>query len=240
MKKIVKFIPRDSQVDILLDHPQPAKKYIPDWYKKMGSAWKDDYGFEHAGALKCLPLLDSFTNGYIHELPCDIEILYNGYNNNTKQDMVSYRWADYKDFQIKPMNIRSEFKGAPNNLPNFDGYYNIEFAWLTMWDPQTPKGYSTIYHHPNNRFDLPFMTFTGITDTDSWSGAGPVPFLVKRGFSGIIPAGTPIIQFSFIKRDDWRSEKENFDPSLFKKDYSVKKHLLGGYKKHHWKKKNYE
>jgi hypothetical protein len=86
----------------------------------------------------------------------------------------------------------------------------------------------------------PFMTFSGITDTDGWSGAGPIPFLIKRGFEGIIPAGTPIIQFSFIKREDWKSKIKEFDTKSLKKKYSVKKYIMHGYKKEYWKKKSYE
>lgn len=239
-KKIVKFIPKDADVSFILDKPQPAKKYIPEWYKKMGSVWKDQNNNLRPGPTKCMPFLDSFTNGYIHELPCDVEIKYIGKNEETGRDIVNYRWAGLGNGQFRPIITRQEENGSPESLPIFEGYYSTEFQWCTMWDPQTPPGYSTIYHHPNNRFDLPFTTFTGITDTDGWSGAGPVPFILKRGFTGIIPAGTPIIQFSFIKRDNWLSKKEEFNHKQLKKEYSVKKYIMNGYKKEYWNKKNYE
>jgi hypothetical protein len=241
MKKIVNFVPRDLEVSLTLEGPKPSKKYIPEWYGKMGSSWRDSDGFLKAGPTKCLPLLDSFTSGYIHELPCDVEIKYLGKNPSNGKDMIQYHWTKMDDSNIRPIITRQEeSNGAPYSLPSFDGYYDAEFQWYTMWDPETPAGYSTIYHHPNNRFDLPFMTFSGITDTDGWSGAGPIPFLIKRGFEGIIPAGTPIIQFSFIKREDWKSKIKEFDTKSLKKKYSVKKYIMHGYKKEYWKKKSYE
>jgi hypothetical protein len=229
------FVPRDEQTSNILDFPKPAKNYIPDWYRNLSANWKNN-NFSFAGPTRCMPFFDSFSSGYVHELVCDIEIKYDGINKDTKEDIVLYRWAE----KFRPLMTRQEENGAPKSLPNFDGYYNAEFQWYTNWDPKTPKGYSTMYHHPSNRFDLPFHTFTGITDTDRWSGAGPVPFLIKKGFEGVIPAGTPIIQFTFIKREKWKSTAEEYDIIKHKKDsFGLKKYLIGGYKKHYWEKKEF-
>jgi len=234
MKKVV-FIPSHKNVSDIFDSPKPSKNYLPDWYRNLGSKFTLSNGFLHPGPTKCLPFLDSFTSGYTHLLPCDIEIKYDGTKDG--RDILSYRWFE----QIRPIITRQEENGAPYTLPSFDGYYNTELQWYTSWDPKTPKGYSTMYHHPSNRFDLPFHTFTGITDTDKWSGWGPVPFLLKKGFEGIIPAGTPIIQFTFIKREKWKSSFEEYDEKKHAKaQFNLKKYFSGGYKKHYWEKKEFE
>lgn len=241
MSKKVFFMPRDSEVSDSLPSPKPTKEYMPDWFKNMKPSWKDHMGFLKAGPSKCMPLLDSFTSGYIHELAVDIEIINNGKDPNTGRDLVQYRWAGMAGSNIRPIITRQEENGAPQSLPKFDGYYDTEFQWYTMWDAKTPKGYSTMYHHPNNRFDLPFHTFSGIIDTDRWWGAGPVPFLVKENFEGIIPAGTPIIQFTFIKRDEWISEAEKFDIQKNRKEQTiVKRYLMNGYRKEYWVKKEFK
>ena len=235
LKQKVVFIPRDKETTVLLDHPRPAKKYVPEWFKKLPSSWISANGWKKSGPSNCLPFLDSFTNGYIHELPCDLEIKNEGIDKDGN-DIVRYTWSG----SIRPVQTRFENEGAPSALPTFDGYYSGEFQWFTSWDPKTPTGYSTIYHHPSNRFDLPFMTYTGIVDTDKWSGHGPVPFLLKRGFEGIIPAGTPIIQFSFIKRESWSSTAEKYDEYKHAKiQYKLKRHFYGAYKKFYWSRKDY-
>jgi hypothetical protein len=239
MSKKVLFIPRDNSVYSAVESPKTARSYVPDWFKVMGSSWKDKDGFLRAGPTKCVPFLDSFTSGYMHELAVDVEIINLGKDKNGK-DIIRYRWGNIQGSGIVPIITRQQENGAPPSLPHFPGYYDIEFQWYTMWDPQTPKGYSTIYHHPNNRFDLPFQTFSGIIDTDNWHGAGPVPFLVKEGFTGTIPAGTPIIQFTFVKRESWKSKKEKFNLNKkIKHESSVKKYFVGGYKKEHWVKKDF-
>ena len=236
MSKKVYFIPNSKEVENILEHPQPTKKYLPDWYRKLPSSFISVDGFKMAGPTLCMPFLDSLTSGYVHVLNCDLEIKYNGKNKKTGVDDILYRWSE----KFRPVMTRQEENNAPMSLPHFEGYYNAEFQWYTNWDPKTPKGYSTMYHHPSNIFDLPFQTFTGITDTDKWNGSGPVPFLIKEGFEGIIAAGTPIIQFTFIKRENWKSETEKYDDAINKKnEFNLKKYLIGGYKKHYWEKKEF-
>ena len=48
---------------------------------------------------------------------------------------------------------------------------------------------------------MPFHSFSGIVDTDKHPVPVNFPFVVKKDFEGVIPAGTPIAQFIFLKRD---------------------------------------
>jgi len=236
-KKVI-FIPGTKNSELLVEHPKPSKRYIPEWFKKMPPEQIDIYKTGSDKTAKaCMPFIDSFTSGYIQELPCDLEITSDGVDEDGK-DIVSYRWFG----AIKPCSTRREEIGASNVFPDFKEYYSTEFHWITNWEPKTPDGYSTMYHHPSSRPDLPFYTFTGIIDTDGWSNSGPLPFLIKKGFTGIIPAGTPIYQITFIKRENWVSEKTFYDENFHKKHLqNVKKFALGGgYKKLYWKKKSFE
>jgi hypothetical protein len=183
-----------------------------------------------------MPFLDSLTSGYTQELVCDVEIINHGENSETGDDFLSYKWAG----QFKPLSTRAEDTRSRNVFPEFRGYHQAEFHWNSFWEPKTPSGYSTLYSHPANRFDLPFITMSGIIDTDSWPITGPVPFLIKKGFSGLIPAGTPIYQMIFIKRDSWKSEKKEYDEKFTKKtEHTVRKFFIDGYKKQHWSRKDY-
>lgn len=234
----VKFIPKDKDTELCIPSPKPAKSYIPKWYKDLPTELStiDNLGMD-GSAKKCIPFLDSFTSGYIQELPCDVSIENHGIDKETGIEKLSYNWAG----PYKPMSTRMEDTKSQNALPHFPGFYNAEFHWNSFWEPQTPKGYSTLYFHPANRFDLPFLTLNAIIDTDRWSITGPVPFLLKSGFSGIIPAGTPMYQMIFIKRDEWHSSKEQFNEKFEKYNrFQIKKFLKGeGYKKLYWSKKEY-
>jgi hypothetical protein len=235
-KNKVEFVPSNRDTEDMLPHPKPSKNFIPKWFKDMPSEVQSTTEDGFIGTAKmCMPFLDTFVSGYTQELICDINIINNGIDENGK-DIISYNWSG----PIRPFSTRLEDRNAPNVFPNFDGYYNTEFHWISKWEPRTPPGYSTFYYHPANRFDLPFQTFNGIIDTDKWSISGPVPFLIKKGFEGVIPAGTPIYQMIFIKRDEWTSEPVPFDEKFQKSHlYNVRSIFKDGYKKKYWSKKGY-
>ena len=230
----VSFIPKDKETEICIPRPQSSKKYIPQWFKDMPIEVPtiDGLGSDMT-AKKCIPFLDSLTSGYTHELPCDVYI-----SCNTEEDdpEINYRWSG----GIRPLSTRREDTRSSNSMPHFPGYYKTEFHWNTFWEPKTPTGYSTLYFHPANRFDLPFITHNAIIDTDKWPITGPVPFVIKKGFSGLIPAGTPIYQMIFIKREVWDSNGLEYDEKYAKRtSYSVRKFFTDGYKKNIWSKKEY-
>lgn len=232
------FIPRDKEAELKAPPPRPAKLYYPEYMKKMPHSYKNDQGWEIPGsAVKCMPFMDSFTSGYIQELACDVEIRFDGQTEDGEErvDNISYTWRG----DLRPLSTRFEVFNSPNFFPRFYGYYHTEFHWDTFWEPQTPPGYSTLYTHPSNRFDLPFQTMTGIIDTDRWAVNGPLPFLLKYGFEGVIPAGTPIYQIHFIKRNTWKSDIGTFDEQkVIPQIYSVRK-TSDGYKKKFWVKKKF-
>jgi len=230
----VSFIPKDKETEICIPRPQSSKKYIPQWFKDMPIEVPtiDGFGSDNT-AKKCIPFLDSLTSGYTQELPCDVY-----FNCNTEEDdpAITYRWLG----EIRPLSTRRESTRSSDSMPHFPGYYKTEFHWNTFWEPKTPTGYSTLYFHPANRFDLPFMTHNAIIDTDKWPITGPIPFVLKKGFSGLIPAGTPMYQMIFIKRENWDSEAAEYDEKYVKNtSYSVRKFISDGYKKQIWSKKEY-
>lgn len=94
-------------------------------------------------------------------------------------------------------------------MPQFihpQGYYQEHFAWYPDWAVELPEGYSALYTHPLNRFDLPFFMTIGIIDNDKVNLPGTMPFFIAKGFEGTIPAGTPYAQIIPFKREDWKSE----------------------------------
>jgi len=236
MKDIV-FLPRNSLAESLVPPPKPAKFFIPEWYKKIPAIHNDSVNKpSHSTVKRCIPFLDSLTTGYIQELWCDIyfEVIEDKSNGTFS---IAYNWAE----SIKPISSRAEDHKTEELLPKSNEFFPTEFQWETQWEPQLPSGYSALYVHPLNRYDLPFFTLSGIIDSDKYPISGPLPFFLKNNFTGIIPAGTPMYQIIPIKRDMWQSSISEYNEKKNKKiSFNVKKHFYNGYKNNIWEKKEYK
>ena len=235
----LKFEPSSAECQHVARPPVAAKNYIPDWFKNIKSVDRtkpqfNDQGMQINTNIKmCMPFLDTFTTGYIQETWCDIYINV-GLDDNgnytvdtgypTGPDIISYR-------------------KKPTMLSISDEYFPIEFIWLEHWVPIAPNGYSILHTHPLNRLDLPFMSLSGIVDSDVYSheSAGAYPFFLKKEFNGkIIPAGTPMFQMIPVKRESWQSQPLEFNEvESMKKRQSIRKYIYDGYRNHFWQKKDY-
>ena len=231
----ITFIPASKDTELLVPIPKPAKNFIPDWYKQIPHPTKD-LTFRSAGDVgsqtikSCVPFLDAYTNGYIQETWTDIYISTDK-NNET---IIDYNWA----MNPKILEHRKNNSGF-NKSQNF---YDLEFVWFEQWIPKMPKGYSALYTSPLNHFDLPFRSLDAIIDSDNYyhEYSGKYPFLINKGFTGIIPAGTPMYQIIPIKRDEWSSTSEKFNEDLNKKrQHYLRKHFINGYKSLFWEKKGF-
>lgn len=196
----IQFYPSSKQVSASIPPPRPASEYIPDWYKEkeMYHGGVPNVSLSdglNATVKACVPFNDSLRAGYIQETWGDLWLRMDDvhglmYHYSATPEMVSAR--------------------GELSIPVDSSFYQNEFVWKAPWIPRTPKGYSIIYTHPFNHVELPFVTATGIVDSDSFyhSGFGNLPFFIREGFLGIIPAGTPMYQMIPVKRDDWESNIE--------------------------------
>jgi len=219
-----------------IDPPQPALKYIPDWYKKShkyvggGDFHIHEDGTPPVKDLKlCVPFLDSLTSGYIF---CLWQDLYVSKNNDGS---TNFYWEQ----EIPVISQRS--LEVNRLLPRPEGHFANNFIWEVPLVARVPRGYSVIITHPFNRFDLPFTTLTGVVDADSLLTTGNYPFFLKESFEGVIPAGTPIMQIIPFRRDVWRSrindDLEDLNDHVLGKFRSV---ISGYYHRYFWKKKIYK
>lgn len=198
--------------------PSPASKQIPEWYRKMPGVSEKVMTIK-----KCVPVLDAMTSGYIISSPVDIS--FNG---------VSF--ADLSKVQV----ISMHHKEQTDDMPVPIGYSEQPYKWENFFTITTPKGYSTLFVHPTNRYDLPFLSISGIVDTDSHPIPVNFPFFIREGFKGIIPAGTPIIQAIPFKRETWESEVEdNIAPKENPDVHKMHNPPFGFYKKYWWSRKTY-
>lgn len=211
--------------------PKPAKFYMPDWYKKIKpvhnmNEYDNNLNCTQPPTVKsCMPVLDSFTSGYIQETWCDI------YAKMTPTGQIILE--SLSDFKITSFRNRKE--DLENRIKISKDYYDAEFLWQSPWFPKTPIGWSILIVHPLNHMELPFVSFSGVVESDLYYQSGNIPFLLKKGFTGLIPKGTPMYQFIPVKRSTWESEfEETPEATVCEVNHT---HKDGWYKDKFWKKK---
>ena len=176
----------------------------------------------------CMPFLESFTAGYMIVLPHDLYVK----NNNG---------VPYLSWNISEFHPRWREEAANPNLVPF-GHHPLEYVWQTGVANTVPVGYSMLFTHPLNRHDLPFTTLSGIMDGGFvMSPTGNIPFYIKKGFEGIIPQGTPIIQIIPFRQENWLLK---ISKGLVKKSIQhgdeINLVISGWYKKTFWTRKKYD
>jgi hypothetical protein len=225
--------------------PIPATKEIPEWYRKLPAlrflrrnSTKQDFTVK-----KCIPILDAFTTGYYlvttydsdwyidsegnYECKCDAKLVEGG-----SKPITMHPWEQIRDIELGGIYDEYAYK--------FSNPYLIK----------TPPGYSCIFTHPFNQIS-PFLTLTGVVDTDMHPLAVQFPFLMLKNWEGRIKAGTPIVQIIPFKRDEWNLD--NKEPTTKDRQISSQRHqefesyryddsgnpIGGQYKKKYREKKRY-
>jgi hypothetical protein len=220
--------------------PVPAANSVPTWWKDADKYIKDPNGEAYVNPSgegkvmsykSCPAMLDTFTSGYMLRTPCDIEFYLKRGRVKAKlpigfEDLVGER---------EPM-------GGFETPPGFDERH---FHWYLNWAPELPEGYSSLYLQPINHFNLPYITVAGIIDSDKVTNSGLLPFFLKSGFTGLVPAGTPIVQVFPFKREDWEMEYKFYtQEELFEKhkqnSITFRQPEGGVYKRDFWQRRKYK
>lgn len=232
MTKVAKFWTANKDIEFNVPIPEPAKNIIPKWYKDLprlayGQKYQiNDDGSDNLGLKACVPFYDAITAGYIIKLHCDVHVSRNEFNE------IIIQWKSLG----QPIVARPE--SVAIQLPRINGFTNFKYAWEILYHYILPKGYSALVTQPLNRFDLPFITTSGIVDADHGMGPGAVPFALREDFVGVIKAGTPIMQVIPFKRKRWTTK---FISRQDKRAINFTPHNEDGwYKKRLWKRKSYE
>jgi len=204
--------------DIDYSKPVPASKMVPEWFRKIPGVINGQETIK-----KCVPFIDAMTSGYMVTLAADIYVDGSGIQQISKDSVV----LQHYDEQIGDIKLPYEYSRQP-------------YKWMNMFIGKTPKGYSTLFTHPFNRFDLPFYTMTGVVDTDKFPLQVNFPFFIRKDFVGLIPAGTPVAQAFPFKREDWQIEVDDtspYEPPAF--SHTMHNPPFGYYKKNFWSRKKY-
>jgi hypothetical protein len=222
-------------------NPIASVKSLPDWYIDADRYLKmpnNEYFLNQDGSKipswkACPAIYDIMGTGYVQVTPCDIEFYINS------SGIISVKVLDRK---------YENFIHTRTPMPQFKvpfGYHSYHFAWWSEWGIELPKGYSALYSQPFNRFDLPFLTTSGIIDNDKVDMPGTMPFFISKDWVGIIPKGTPFVQIFPFKREDWKSEIRVESPqNIEKRNFAISKKYRkpngGVYQKEVWERRKYE
>jgi len=235
MKKI-KFINIEKNIDLVIDPPKPASRFIPEWYRKSSPFISEEKipinynGTTNHTIKKCVPVLDSIMSGYMFGLASDLYVL-----DEEKYQGMRLSWGGFE----KSVVLNDHTDNQLQKYPTVQGYEEL-FKWNFWWKIKTPPGYSCLITHPRHRLDLPFRTLDAIVDTDSYTSPILFPFLLDKNFFGKIDKGTPIFQIFPFKRDSWASEVGEFDERIIFEDMKNRSIVGDMYRKVFWKKKVYK
>ena len=191
------------ELDAVLPRPSLALLGLPEWFKAMpGSAFSGLLQAEQPTVKKCPPFIDAMTHGFLIPLVTDLKI----------EDSV-FSW----DFEL-PGGAITSYSRSPLDFhdgaqvagsPLFkDDTFVIKFN--NFWTIESPPGYSLLVTHPVNRYDLPFVTLTGLIDTDLYKD-NFINFPARwhdHSFRGVLPRGTPVAQCIPVKRELWSAQFE--------------------------------
>lgn len=190
-----------------LERPQPASKFIPDWYKKMesyigGNKKPNGEGSTRVTIKRCMPVFDAINAGYIITSPADVYV-------SIKDGQQYFEWSALGLIQFHPI------EQAPSHPARNEHAYP---KWINYWSIRTPKGYSTMFVQPMHRESV-FTILPGIVDTDEYYAPVNFPMVINDPkFEGLIPKGTPIAQVIPFKRESWTmqfgGEKEAREQAL--------------------------
>ena len=216
---------------------KPSSDFIPEWYRKSISNIPDTNSellisnpmATTSTYKKCTPFFDAITAGYMMYLTADIEVI-------KKENNLPYiMWRTER--KIVTEHSSNQWDGFP--CP--DGYSPHLYKWHNQFSIKLPKDYSLLFLSPVNRFDLPFLTITGIVDCDTWTGNVHFPFFIKNNFTGIIEKGTPITQIIPIKRESWEKEHGKYDAKkTFLNQQNFFSTIKRSYKNNYWHRKEYK
>jgi hypothetical protein len=241
-KKII-FKAKDPFEAEIQPKPYPAKNNLPQWWKDIepyfarygnpaGKIIVED-GETNASAKKCIPMLDAMLSGYLIESYADVQVRMVTTQDGSVAPRITWRT---KTNVFEPHGKSSELVQPPA------GYSNMVFKYLNTWIPITPPGYSCLITPPFGHRDLPFQAIPAIVDTDKSTLELVFPMWLKEGFEGIVEKGTPIVQITPFKREDWKAEFQvqpsNAHEATQEKNFRA--HLVNHYARNVWSKKSYK
>jgi len=225
------------------DYPSPAKKNLPEWFKKL------QHNPDNLTVKGCMPFFDALTAGYILKIPQDIRI-HHKYNENKNENFSPQRFSFEKFFSLKyNINLNNQIEAHPTEQlkgsPLIEKNNNLPFhKIMNPWTIKTPKGYSCLFVSLLNNEDDRFSPLAGIVDTDTYEKEINFPIVINcdkyKELDTILKKGTPYVQIIPFKREKWKMSIKEI--TVLEKDVINMKYFLNFfriYQNKFWSKKTW-
>src|SRR5713101_2590368 len=150
-----------AELEGLLPAPVPATLGLPDWFKAMPpQAFNAVNSCIGDTVKRCPPFIDAMTYGFLIPLICDLKV-ENG-EFTWDNDLPA---GGEVNFVRSPIGFHDASQVTATPLFEDDRFV-IKFH--NLWTIEAPDGYALLFTHPVNRFDLPFITLTGLVVCDRY------------------------------------------------------------------------
>jgi hypothetical protein len=178
----------------IIPKPFPSRKFIPEWFKALPGKVNNENRLENSTIKRCMPFLDAMSVGWILPLAADVQISSSG---DEGLSHVDYKWNFYKPIIENHSQEQISTKEKPNPL-----LPRPPIKFRNYWAIKAKPGWSVLFMPPLNRPDPRFTCMSGIVDCDGYFEFVNFPFTFNQpNFTGIIEAGTPLVQIIPLKRD---------------------------------------
>lgn len=184
-----------TEDDKNIPEPYPARKLMPEWFKNLPTRvdLSNSSHDDNATIKRCPPFLDAMCAGWIIPLAGDIEI-----TSTSGAEGITWKSDHHKT--LIEIHTQGQVTGNPHTP-------KPPLKFLNWWMMKVPVGYSILFVPPLNRPDFRFQCIAGLVD-DGYMGNGALEyinfpfFFTATNYTGLIKAGTPLVQAIPIKRDE--------------------------------------
>ena len=202
MKKITFATDNKYLLDFPELHPQPARNFLPKWYKDLPVNARGGEGLNKYVPKKinlsrtvktCPSFMEVFNEGYVFVAPCDIWIRVEDNGEwEWKTASVGFELAEHGNFQMV------------DSLPNKPIKQILKL--VNPWHIFTPKGYSCrqlpMMHHYNPDWYIPY----GVLKTDVHYEAHQQICVTSKDNEILIKRGEPLNYIVPYKREKFSME----------------------------------
>jgi len=212
--------------DIEETRPQPAQKFIPDWWKNLPK----QKPFPAQQTVRVCPSFpDYFSQGFILPMWADTTIASNSFTGD-------WAWAQGRQDKDNPFSIDLHPKEQYTDFvtPIYQGEIGASvFKLVSPWQVITPKGWSVLQLPLFYHFNKDWSVLPGIINTDVHHQINQQIMMHGDGNAKeiIIKRGTPFVQYIPFKRTKYnhvsRAANE-FDKKKVDKNFAIILTKFGG------------
>ena len=177
----------------VIPKPYPARKFLPEWYKKIPQKIDEENKLENSTIKRCAPVLDAFCIGWIIPLAADVEFV-------TNDDASSITWKSNFYREMVQTHGQAQINAPGKSHPESP---KPPLKFLNWWQVKLSPGYSVLFVPPLNRADSRFECMSGMVD-EGYEEFVNFPFFFKQpSYTGIVKQGTPLVQAIVIKKEEF-------------------------------------